>query len=110
MLIELYVLLILLACASTYHAVSRQDMYKSPAEEALAAGFAILVFTLLAVASSNIEVVSHGSTIAFDNGYLFIVWGAMAFLNTLYLWVGPMEALADVAGKGLSGITGGQSR
>ena len=110
MLIELYLLLVVLACASSYHAIGRQDIYKSGAEEAIAAAFAILVFTLLAIASENIEVVSHGSTLAFDNGYLFIVWGVMAFLNTLYLIVGPMEELSDAAGKGLSGITEGQQQ
>jgi uncharacterized membrane protein HdeD (DUF308 family) len=110
MIIELYFLLVLLATAASYHAISRQGMTKSPAEEAIAAAFAILVYALLAVASGNIEVVSHGSTLTFDNGYLFIVWGALAFLNTLYLFVGPMENLADAAGKGLTGITGGRQQ
>lgn len=88
MLLQIYILLVVMATIATFLGIARVSTFK------IAHPFAILIYTLVAVASENIEVVSHGETLAFSNGYLFIVWGVMAFLNVLFLVVGPMEELA----------------
>jgi hypothetical protein len=89
MLLQIYLLLVVMATIATYLGIARLATYK------ISHPFAIFGYTLVAVASGNIEVVSHGSTLTFSNEYLFTLWGVMAFLNVLFLIVGPMEELAE---------------
>ncbi|KZN25596.1 hypothetical protein A4G99_03760 [Haladaptatus sp. R4] len=107
MLIQLYLTLVVLAFLASYHAISRQDTYKSIAEETLACAVGIFGFGLLAIASYNIEIVSQGSIVTTTNEYISLLWVAMALLNVVYLVVTILDDLADAGSNTMGGMIGG---
>lgn len=62
----------------------------------------LLCSLLLAAASTNIEVVSGGSTSQFVNEYLVILWLGLASFSILYIVYGPIAYLREALAAGPS--------
>ena len=106
MLIQIYLTLVVVASLASYHAISRQDTYKSDAEETLASAVGIFAYGLLAIASYNIEVVSQGTVVVTSNEYISLLWAALALLNVVYLVVTILDDLA-LGERDTAGLLGG---
>lgn len=91
MLLLLYITLLLTAVLATALNVAAERVHFAMAS----AGYAILMFVLLSIASANIEVVSNGDVVATSNPYLVTIWAALALFNFLYLWTGAFETIAE---------------
>lgn len=92
MLLLLYLTLLVTALVATAVNVAAERVHVAM----VAAGYGILMFVLLSVASANIEVVANnGDIVSTANPYLVTVWGGLALFNLLYLWTGAFEAIAE---------------
>ncbi len=102
MLYQLHILIVVMSLAASYHAIGRQFLDKSVAEEILANGLAIFGFAIAALTAGNVEVpLEAGGTEVFASTALFWLWAALGFVNLLFVIVVPLEELMQSEGKSI---------